>query len=240
MKTVQHSFFKAKAGVFGLVCLIALSLSSCLKDNDDNYVPPAAAAVSIVNALPGSQPVDVYFDQNLASTYSINYGNGQDYVRAYIGKRTFAYYTSGTRQMIKSDTTTLQADKFYTTYLTGTAAQPDILVVKDTLAQPATGKASIRLVNVSANAPTVNLVIRGGATLATAKAYKGVSGFVPVQGNTTYTLDIVQAGTSTVLASITDANLKNSNVYTVWLRGSTTATDANKLTAGIQTNAYFN
>lgn len=239
MKKAQHSI-KTKASILGLVCLITLSLSSCLKDNDDNYVAPAAAAVSIVNALPGSQPVDVYFDQNLANPYSINYGNGQDYLRAYTGKRTFAYYTSGTRQIIKSDTTTLQADKFYTTYLTGTAAQPEIIVVKDTLTQPATGKAAIRLVNVSANAPAVNLVIRGGATLATSKAYKGVSGFIPVQGNTTYTLDVVQAGTSTVLTTITDANLKNNTIYTVWLRGSTAATDANKLTASIQINAYLN
>lgn len=239
MKKAQQ-IIKTKASILGLFCLITLSLSSCLKDSNDNYVAPAAAAVAIVNALPGSQPVDVYFDQNMASTYAINYGNGQDYARAYVGKRTFAYYTSGTRQIIKSDTTTLQVDKFYTTYLTGTAAQPEIIVVKDTLAQPATGKAAIRLVNVSANAPAVNLVIRGGATLATSKAYRGVSGFVTVQGNSTYTLDVVQAGTSTVLATITDANLKNSAIYTVWLHGSSVATDANKLTAGIQANAYFN
>jgi len=238
MKKVQQ-FVKAKAGILGLACLIALSFSSCLKDNNDTYVAPPAALVSIVNALPGSQPVDVYFDQNIANTYSLNYGNGQDYVRAYTGKRTFTYYTSGTRQQIKSDTATVAADKFYTTYLTGTTAQPEILVVKDTLVRPAAGKTSIRLVNVSAGTPAVNLVIRGGATLATSKAYKGVSGFVAVAGNTTYTLDIVQAGTSTVLTSITNVNLKNDSIYTVWLRGVTTATDANKLTAGIQTNAYY-
>lgn len=238
MKTVQH-FFKTKAGLPGLICFIALFLSSCLKDKNESYVAPPAAFVSVVNALPGSQSTDVYFDQNLASRYIIDYGNGQDYVRAYTGKRTFNYYTAGTQQKIKSDTITLVADKFYTSYLTGTTAQPEILVVKDTLAQPAAGKASIRLVNVSANAPAVSLVIKNGATLAANKAYKGVSGFVAVQGNTTYTLDIVQTGTSTVLATITDVNLKNNAVYTVWLRGSATATDANKLMASIQMNAYY-
>jgi len=238
MKTVQH-LLRAKAGIMGLVCVIALSMTSCLKDNDDNYVAPQAAAVSIVNALPGSQPVDVYFDQNLATPYAINYGNGQDYVRAYTGKRTITFYT-GIQQKLKSDTTTFLANKFYTTYLTGTSASPELVVVKDTLAQPAAGKASIRLVNVSPDAPAINLVIRNGATLASSRAYKGVSSFVPVQGNTTYTFDVVQTGTSTVLASIADVNLKNNAVYTVWLRGLATATDANKLTAGIQINAYYN
>ena len=239
MKTVQH-FVKAKAGFMALVCFIALSLSSCLKDHHDVTPLSPSASVSVINALPGSQQVDAYFDQNLATTYSLNYGSNQDYIGAITGKRTITFYLSSSKQKIQSDTITLQADKNYSAYLTGTTTQPEVFIAKDDAVRPDAGKSIMRLVNVSVNAPAVNLVVRNGATLATAVAYKNASSFVPVQSNATYTLDVVQAGTSTVLATINNVNIKGNGVYTVWLHGLTTATDANKLTADIQINGFYN
>jgi hypothetical protein len=238
MKTVQQ-FIKAKAGIMAFLGLIILSLSSCLKDNNNVTPLPPAAYVSVINALPGSQSVEVYFDQNLATQYALNFGNNQDYIAASTGKRTITYYTTGSKQKLQSDTITLQGNKNYSAYLTGTTAQPEVVILKDEATQPDAGKAIVRLVNVSANAPAISLVVRNGATLATSIAYKGASPFVQVQGNTAYTMDVVQAGTSTILGTVSNVNIKNNGVYTVWLYGSATATDTNKLTAGLQVNGAF-
>jgi len=226
--------------MMGLLCFIALSLSACLKDHHDVTPQPPAAYVSVINALPGSQSVDVYFDQNLASVYALNFGNTQDYIAARTGKRTITYYKAGSQQKIQSDTITLQGDKNYSAYLTGTSAQPEVLILKDEATRPDVGKAIIRFVNVSANAPAVNLVVRNGANLATSIGYKGASGFVQIQGNAAYTLDVVQAGTSNILGTVSNVNINNNGVYTVWLYGSTTATDTNKLTVGLQVNGGYN
>jgi hypothetical protein len=237
MKTVKH-LLKAHTGLIAILCLISLSFTSCMKDNDDDYVAPPAAYLSVINASPGSQPVDFFLDQNRGNAYPIGYGQGLDYIQARIGKRTAAFYAAGTQQLIKSDTTTLEADKFYTLYLTNAAATPDFVLLRDELTRPAAGMATIRLVNVSATAPAVDLAIKQGAVLVANKAYKGFSPFVPVQGNT-YTLEIREAGTANVLLTLTDVKLSNNGVYTVWLQGVRAATDVTKLTALIQTNAFF-
>ncbi|UEG52079.1 DUF4397 domain-containing protein [Mucilaginibacter daejeonensis] len=229
-----------KAKVMGVMLVAAMAFTSCLKDRSDDNVPQTPAAlVSVINASPGSSSVDFYLDQNRASVYSIPYGNGQDYVRAYTGKRTFKFTTEGGIQTLKSDTLTLQANKFYTAYLANTSTAPDLVIVRDTIVQPAANSATIRLVNVSANAPAVDLAVTGGAVIATNRAYKQASPFKTVAGGTSYNLEIRQAGTTTVLTTLTGANLNSGSVYTVWLQGVNGATDGTKLTAKIQKNAYY-
>jgi len=238
MKKVRQ-LAKGQPGLLGIVCLIAVLLTSCLKDNNDDVTLPPAALVSVINASPGAQPVDFYLDQNKANTYSIAYGQDIDYIRAYTGKRTATFYAAGTQQKIKADTTTLQADKFYTLYLTNIPSNPEFVLLRDSITRPAAGMAAIRFVNVSPDAPAVDLAIKQGNVLAANKGYKGYSPFISVQGNNTYTLEIRQAGTATVLVTLADVKITSSSVYTVWLQGLSAATDATKLSAHIQTNAYY-
>ena len=223
--------------MFGLVAVL---LTSCLKnDNNEDVVMTPAALISVVNASPGSQPLDFYLDQNKANAQTISYGSGLDYLRAYTGKRTMAFRLAGTQQVVKSDTATLQADKFYTLYLTNVSTAPEFLLLRDSITRPINNMAAIRLVNVSASAPAVDLVIKNGAVLATNKGYKAYSPFVAIQGGNTHTLEIRQAGTTNVLATVNDVQLRSNSVYTVWLQGVIAATDDSKLTAKVQTNAYY-
>jgi hypothetical protein len=231
---------RKKARIIGMFGLMAVLLSSCLKNNDSNDVEaPPSALISVVNASPGTQPLDFYLDQNKANIQAINYGSGLDYLKAYVGKRTATFYLAGTQQKVKSDTATLRADRFYTLYLTNVSTAPDFLLLQDAITKPADGTTAIRLVNVSADAPAVDLAIKNGQVLATNKAYKGYSDFISIPGGNTHTLEERQAGTTTVLATVNDVQLKSGSVYTVWLQGVTAATDATKLTAKVQTNAYY-
>jgi hypothetical protein len=229
-----------RAGIIGMVCLLAAMFSSCLKnhDNDANVNVPYAL-VTVINTSPNSLAQDFYLDNNRANVAPIVYVDGLDYIRAYTGKRTAAFYNTGTQTKIKSDTVTLKADQYYSVYLANVITSPDIVILKDNIVKPATGMATIRFVNLSPNAPAADLAIKGGAVLVSNKAYKGASDFVPVNGNATYTLEVRQTGTSTVLASINTASLQSGSVYTVWLQGLAGATDQTKLLAGLQTNVYY-
>src|SRR6202012_652760 len=97
---------------------------------------------------------------------------------------------------------------------------------RDTINRPADGKASIRFVNLSPDAPSVDLAIQGGAVLITNKAYKGYSTFVPETGNTSYNFEVRQHGTNTVLATLSNISLNSSYVYTIWLGGLATPLNA--------------
>jgi hypothetical protein len=238
MKYVQQNL-KRRAGIVGMMCLLAGLLTSCLKNHDNDYVEPPVAYLSVINASPDSQPVNFFLDQNRANDLPINYGHGIDYIRAFPGKRVASFYISGSQQKLKSDTINLTAQKFYSIYLANLTATPDIILTRDSITRPDAGKATIRLVNVSPDAGAVDLGIKAGSLLASNQAYKGASVFVPVSGNSTYTLEVRKKGTTTVLVTLADVTLNSGSVYTIWLQGLASATDQKKLSASVQTNAYY-
>lgn len=238
MKNITQTV-SGKMKIFGVLFLFTAALTSCLKDNNDEIVAPTSALISVINASPDSQPLDFYLDQNRANNSSIEYGNGLDYLNAITGKRTAAFYTSGTTTKIKSDTMTLRANKAYTLYLTNLVATPDFVLLNDLIEKPAASQASVRFVNVSANAPAVDVVTTSGTNIATNIAYKGASLFIGVPA-AKYTVQVRQAGTATVLATLTERDFLSGGVYTVWLQGVSGATDSKVLTAKIQRNALFN
>jgi hypothetical protein len=240
MKYVFQNFNR-RAGIVGMMCLLSGLLSSCLKDHDNgHYVDEPVALVSVINASPDVQPVNFFLDQNRANTEPISYGHGIDYIRAFTGKRiaTFSLAGSGS-QKLKSDTINLTAQKLYTVYLTNVASTPDIVLFADSITRPDAGKATIRLVNVGPDAGAVDLAIKSSTVLASGNAYKTASPFIPVQGNSAYTLEVRKAGTSTVLVTLTDVKVNSGSVYTVWLQGLAAATDQKKLEAHVQTNAFY-
>jgi hypothetical protein len=238
MKNVQQSS-KKRAGIVGMVCLLAVSFSSCLKN--DRTVQPPVAALSVINASPDAPALDFYLDDNKANSQSFAYGGGLDYVGAYTGKRTGTFKTGGTGTVYKADTLTLEGNKYYTLFLANTAGHEEFIKLSDTLAKPADQKAGIRLINLSPDAPAVDLAIKDGAVLVANKSYKGYSPFKPVTATQKYTLEIRQAGTATVLATITNITLNNGSLYTVWLQGLAApgTPDAKKLAAKVQNNVYY-
>jgi hypothetical protein len=238
----MKNFLQSRAGIIGMICLLVASLSSCVKDRNTYIVGPGpnnqpAAYLSVTNASPDSQPLDFFLNNNQVTSY-LSYGQGIDYIRAYTGKRLAIFYAHNSSQKILTDTITLNANVYYSLFLANSVSKPDAILLTDSLSKPASGMATIRFVNVSATTPAVDLGIHGGAVLATNKAYKAYSSFVPVAGNTSYTLEVRPTGTSNVLVSLSNITLRSGSVYTVWLHGVAAATDQTRLSVDIQTNAY--
>jgi Domain of unknown function (DUF4397) len=234
-KLIQN--LKGWACVTGVAVIAAVSFSSCLKNHNDDYVPQQPVAlISAINASPDAQPVDFFLDQNHTSLTSITSGTSQDYVRAYTGKRNIIFYNSGNKLI--SDTATLKDKTLYSAFLSNLVSKPDLLILTDTIKQPASGMAAIRFINLSPNAPAADLAIKGGNVLVSNKSYKGYSGFVTLPVNSAYSFEIRQTGTNTVLATLSGLDIRN-GLFTIWLQGISAATDQTKLSAHIQNNVYY-
>lgn len=243
MKNVQQNL-KRRAGIVGMICLLAAFMSSCVKDNYYNNGYPDSSntpysLISVIDASPDAGSLDFYLDGNMANTNPIVYNDGLDYLRAYTGKRTATFYAAGTKNIVKSDTITLTAQRYYSLYIANLASKPDYLLTRDTLVQPATGMATIRLVNVSPDAPALDLGIRGGVLIASSKTYRTYSAFVPVATATNYTLEVRQHSNSAVLSSLINITLKAGSVYTIWAHGLVAGSGATAFSADIQKNAYY-
>ncbi len=230
-----------------VISFVALVFSACRKDgyyygnapyNGNPYTGPVAY-LSVIDASPDAGSLDFYLDKNLANPYALTYGNGLAYINAYTGKRLASFYKAGTSTLVKKDSVTLNANGYYSLYLANLAATPDYLFLTDTIARPATNMASVRFVDVSTDAPAVDLGIKGGALITSNKKYKGYSSFIALKGDTTYTFEVRPKGTSTVLVSQSNIPIRTGSIYTIWLRGLAAATDNTRLTLDVQRNAYY-
>lgn len=236
MKTYVISFQKT-AVISSAICLI-LTLSSCLKEHNTYYAPPSAL-VSFFQAAPDQSAIDLYFNNNKVNWNPITYGNGLYYFNAYTGLRTINIYGTNTQTKLYSDTMTLKQNNVYSLFLVEPNGQPQIISLNDTINQPAVGQASIRFVDLSPDAPAVDLALNDSLKVSN-KVFKGFSSFAPITSGQNYTIQVRQKGTTTVLASLPNVALNSGGVYTIILSGlvnGTTSTD--KLAINYITNAYY-
>jgi hypothetical protein len=236
---IYSKTLKRLMAVVGAGCLLSVLFTSCLKSKND-YTPPPSAYVAFIQASAGQEPLDLYFNSNKVNQFALNYGDGIDYFKAYTGLRTANVYTAGSMTKVFSDTIRLNPNIAYSLFLVNTVAHPGFLLLTDSVSRPAAGKATVRFVNVSPDAPAVDLAVKDSAAFVSNKAFKGASSFIAKDGGRAYTFEVRQHGTSTVLATLNNVTLNSGQVYTIWLRGLVnTSVAAEKLTADILINAYY-
>ncbi|SDT67782.1 protein of unknown function [Mucilaginibacter mallensis] len=225
------------AGV-GFVSLLSIMLLSCLKDHN-TYVTVPTAQLMVVQGSPDAPAEILYLNTNRVTSQPYNYGDWVGYFNAYTGTRQVVLYNYASQSVIVSDTIGLKQGVAYSLFLGNTYTKPDFILLKDTISQPASGKASIRFVDVSPDAGAVDLSANN-TVLVSNKTYKGASSFLPVNGNnTTYSFQVLKSGTSTVLATLSNITIQNGQVYTVWLHGLAAGTGTAALKADIITNASY-
>jgi len=235
MKTIQNISKRVVAGI-SAVCLLSLTLTSCLKDHSNDMPTPPTALLTVFNAIPGAS-VDFSINQTRVNLSPILYADGIDYFQAYSGKRTFTFYRAGVSAALVSDTATLKQNVAYSLYVVGKDTSPQMMLLTDSISQPSSGTANVRFVNLSPDAPAVDLAEKGGSVIVANKAFKGFSSFAPLAGKT-YNFEIRKAGTATVLAAMNNVTISNGYVYTIYLRGLSASTDNSKLTGDMIINAH--
>jgi hypothetical protein len=226
------------AGIAFVAVLCLLQFSSCLKDNNNYVAPPPTALLMVIQGSPDAPEEALFLDNNRVNNPPFNYGDNIGYFNAYTGERNVILndYNSGTR--IASDTMRLNSNVAYSLFLANTYTKPDFILLTDSIAQPASGKATIRLVNVSPNAGSVDLSANS-TKIITGKGYKGSSAFITVDGGTNYNFSILKTGTTTVLATLNTVSISTGSVYTIWLHGLASGTGTSVLKADIINNAYY-
>jgi len=109
-------------------------------------------------------------------------------------------------------------------------------VVTDNLSAPAAGKAHVRFVHLSPNAPAVNITLTDGTIVFGNKAFKQASDFTPLDAGT-YDLQVRDAATNTsVVLELNDITVTSGKIYTVWAKGFVGGTGAQALGAQLIVN----
>ena len=179
------------------------------------------ARVRVVHASPDAPTVDVYADGSRVLS-NVAFKDASDYLSVPAGPHNFKVYATGAnpasdKAAISADAT-LDAEKDYTIVAIGKLAEIKPLVLVDNNAAPALGKAHVRVVHASPDAPAVDIAVKGGPVLVSSLAFGKDAGPLPVDAGT-YDLEVRAAGTTTVALPINGVQLQAGKIYTIFAVG---------------------
>lgn len=177
------------------------------------------AKVRVIHASPDAPAVDVWVNGNKTLT-NVPFFTASDYLDLPAGSYDLAVTPTGKTEpkVIDAKGVKLEAGKAYTVAATGKLADLKATILADNLAAPAAGKAHVRVIHFSPDAPAVDVKVANGPTLIPNLAFPKDSGYLPVDAGS-YDLQVTPAGQSAVVLDLKGTKLEAGKIYDVFAVG---------------------
>lgn len=202
-----------------LTCVAVLSLAACSDDeNTTAPTPTPKANVLVVHASPDAPGVDLLVDNTVAGT-NLTFPNNTGYLQVNAGTRNVKVNVTGTSTTVIQANLNLMENKSYSVFAVNQVSAIEPLVFEDNLTSPASGKAHVRFIHLSPNAPAVNITLTDGTIVFGNVSFKGSVDFTPLNA-ATYNLQVRDAATNqTVVLELPNITLQAGKIYTVFAKG---------------------
>lgn len=203
-------------------------LNSCVKGDESSL---NVSSISVIHASPELPAIDFYYNGSRINGDSIiaygdtipykifNAGTAAIVVKKYISSTTYI-----------STNIDLQSEKNYSFFVIGKPNEVSYLLTSDDLTVPASGKAKLRFLNLSPDAPSLNFKINS-TNLFGSMAFKSYSEFNPIDSGE-QKISIHDSASGAILAE-QNLNIEAGKIYTVWVKGLFKATE-NDLALSLQ------
>jgi hypothetical protein len=178
------------------------------------------ARIRVLHASPDAPAVDIYLDGSEAIS-DLAFDDITDYVAVPAGARNvqvFPASANGSGEPVIDADVTLNAATDYTIAAVGALASIEPLVLVDNNTAPAAGRAHLRFVHASPDAPAVDIYAEGAGVVIDRAAFKDAADYLPLDAGT-YDLEVRAAGTETVALDLPGVTLEAGNVYTAFAVG---------------------
>jgi len=206
-----------KVYLLAMLAILALAVTSCSDDNNPT-APDANAQVMVVHASPNAPAVDLLVDNMLAGS-GLAFPGNTTYLKVDAGTRNVKVNVAGTSTSVINADLQLAANTNYTVFAVDSVSNISTVVLTDDLTAPASGKAHVRFVHLSPNAPAVNITLTDGTIVFGNRAFKQSTDFTPLDAGT-YDLQVRDAATnSAVVLSLNNIALTAGKIYTVFAKG---------------------
>jgi Domain of unknown function (DUF4397) len=193
------------------------------------------AKLMVIHASPNAPGVDLLVENVKQNTAALTFPNNTAYLDVITGKKNIKVNVTGTTTTVINADLTFEENKNYSVFAADSVAKISAVLLTDDLTTPAAGKAHVRFVHLSPNAPAVDVAVTGGAVVFPNTLFKGSTAFTPLTAGT-YNLEVRVAGTTTVALPLPGIALTAGKIYTVFAKGFLGGTGAQALGAGIIVN----
>ena len=194
----------------------------------------ATSKIKVIHASPDAPGVDLLVDNAVVGT-NLTFPNNTGYLTLNSGTKNVKVNVTGTT------TTAIEADLLLGAYTNYSVFAIDIvsnispLVVVDDLTAPASGKAHVRFMHLSPDAPAVDITLTDGTVVFGNNSFKDFTAFTPLDAGT-YDLQVRVAGTETVALNLPGISLQDGTIYTVFAKGLLSGSGDQALSAEIIVN----
>jgi hypothetical protein len=215
------------------VVVLVLLLTSCLDDDDDQATNPLPVAyVSIYHESPDAPLLDISVDDRPVNRLEFTDYTG--YLNFYTGDRNFKINSFNATNTLVDTTMNFVDGGFYSLFIVNNLTNVETLAVRDSSATPGSGKAKVRFINLSPDAPALDVIYGDSASaLFAGQVFKTSSDFVEVDANAS-SFAIKIAGGNDELVSVSDINIREGAFYTIITRGFVTPPSGNNNALSIE------
>jgi hypothetical protein len=190
--------------------------------------------VKVVHASPDAPGVDLLVDNTIAGT-NLTFPNNTGYLSVNSGTRNIKVNVTGTSTTVIEADLNLAKDVNYSVFAVNSVANIEAIVVEDDLTAPAQGKAHVRFIHLSPDAPAVDITLTDGTVVFSNKSFKESTSFTPLDVGT-YNLQVRVAGTTTVALDLPGITIEAGKIYTVFAKGFLSGSGQQQLGAEIIVN----
>lgn len=174
--------------------------------------------VRVLHASPDIPPVDVYTNDKIIAR-SLTYRSFTEYLPVAPGSYNIKVYSAGTKTPPVIDTSLGIPDKaILTVAVTGRLAYIILLSVSDQPLTKTPGMVNIKFVNLSPNAPNVDIALPDGTVLFKNVPFKGNTEYIAINPRN-YTLQARVAGANNVVLTVPNQKFAAGKVYTAYSVG---------------------
>jgi len=211
---------KASLIMLLLLSIISSSLSSCLKDSGPD-TGSIVSAITIIHASPNSPAFDFVLDNQRIldpNGPEFVYGKRIPYFRAFSGSRLARIYEKNNFiSPLHEVELKLMSGIYYSLFIGGTKESLTSLLIEDDLTKPVEGKAKLRFVNLSPDAPALDFSINQNTILASNKKFNEYTSFQEIEAGSYNATIKSHSGTSINIPI--DLELEDGKIYTIWTKG---------------------
>jgi hypothetical protein len=215
-----------------LVMLLGIALlASCKKDDPYDFENVTAAQLNFINASPDAGSANIFVENIQRTQAAVGFGGASGYNKTFPGPGTLEVRSSAGDAVLISTQAQFDVLTNYTFMLVGQGGSVGLLTLVDDQTAPSSGKAKIRFVNASPNAPGANLLVNAVAQFS-ARDFRSVSGYSEIAAGT-YPVVVSSGASSSASASLT---FQSGKIYTLYAKGLVGGTGANALGVGVFAN----
>jgi hypothetical protein len=193
--------------------ILAFAIAFLLGGLKNISAEPATAEIKLIHASPDAPNIDIYIDGKKVAS-SVGYAKIVTQ-RLTAGEKQVEIYPAGKKeQPLLTKIITLQGGNEYTAVVAGRVREGVDLVFTQNTTEIPQGKAKIRVLYASPDAPSIAVAEKNGPLLFERVLFKEVSDYREIAPKT-YNFEVRLAGTESSILDIPDVKVEPNTAYTI-------------------------